>query len=234
MRARDGRARLSPLSSCHRQPLLLQQSRAGGKRPAAGPAAAGIPHPRGLPFARAARELARALAAGRDASIPGAAGDLGFPQPSVAAPLGASPLSPCCRSSAPSGRGERSDRCLCAGGEEPYLVPRPPAASAAAGPPLARAAVVLRALPHPPHPPRAEVVRPPLPGWGKCALGRLHPGALTRRLVPTGPVQRVGGALHGGLKRPGNPASLPRGARPVGFVRQHGAGSGGDELASRL
>lgn len=31
------RARLSPLSSCHQQPLLLQQSGAGGKRLAAGP-----------------------------------------------------------------------------------------------------------------------------------------------------------------------------------------------------
>lgn len=92
------RARLSPLSSCHQQPLLLQQSRAGGKRLAAGP-----PRCRHLPSAgQLGASLAASVlrAAGHllapvcpvsfragfctplNAFIPGVAGDLGlFPNP---------------------------------------------------------------------------------------------------------------------------------------------------------
>ena len=42
------------------------------------------------------------------------------------------------------------------------------------------------------HPHLPEVCLPPLPGWRKCALGRLIAGAPTRRLVPAGPGQVVG------------------------------------------
>lgn len=57
-----------------------------------------------------------------------------------------------------------------------------------------------------PQPPPSEVFLLSLPGWGKCALGRLLPGALTRSLVPTGPVQVARDAFNGVLKQPGNTA----------------------------
>lgn len=84
--------------------------------------------------------------------------------------------------------------------------PRPPAATRVATPALAwagGAAVVPGAHPQPPP---SEVCLPPLPGWGKCASGRLVAEAVTLRLVPARPGQVVEGMFNGVLEQPGNPA----------------------------
>lgn len=57
-----------------------------------------------------------------------------------------------------------------------------------------------------PQPPPSEVGLPPLPGWGKCASGRLAAEAVTQHLVPAGPRQVVEDTFNGVLEQPGNPA----------------------------
>lgn len=207
-------ARLSPLSSCHRRRRLLQRSPAWGERSAArpprrrrlapgrGPARSRRPGPR-FP---ASCELVL-HAAGR--IRPRAAGD---PRLSLT-PSGhfrGSPGLPGCSFLESLTRGERPDRCLCVSGKERCLPPCPPAAAgvdAWAIPAGGRGGGGPRSpLPAlPPHPP-GEVCLPPLPGWRKCASGQRVAGAPAWCLVPAGPGQVVGDALHGVLEQPGNPA----------------------------
>lgn len=133
------RARLSPLSSCHQQPLLLQRSRAepgkaAGRRsspqlapPARGAsrgpplAASALRAPRpplGFGFPRSSSELV--LHARRPPLSPELQATSRFPpRLSVTAHIRGSLLSPCCRFPGPFTKGNCLDRCLCVRGKMP-------------------------------------------------------------------------------------------------------------------
>lgn len=221
----------------------------GGSGPAAGAPAVRILQPPGsLPrlvasalrapgrlLAHVSPALLRAGSARRRArsprELPTSSGCSSLPQsPHASEGL---PCRLCCCFLGPFTGGEHLNRCLCVSGKERSVPRRPFSCSQCR---CLRLSLGGRRWSQElaPQLPPSEVCRPPLPGWGKCASGRLVAGALTQPPVPVRLGQVAGGLFCRVSAQPGNPAfcnagrdwrDLPSNMEPVGRTSERASRS---------